>query len=185
MGDEEAVGKPGLYRRYPASSVLAYDGVTVAHYLLGTAGILLGYGQTLEAYIAGLAYMAFAFGQMYIIMPMTVCPNCVYYGLEGSRCVSGNNLLARRLGRKGSMDDFGKRAGRPLSHNKLYMASFILPIVAIVPGLVLEFSLVVLGLLLAVVGLLLLRFFVIFPKVACIHCMMKHRCPNAKAMGLA
>jgi hypothetical protein len=29
------------------------------------------------------------------------------------------------------------------------------------------------------------RVFVIFKKVACVHCMAKKRCPNAIAMGLA
>jgi hypothetical protein len=35
-----------------------------------------------------------------------------------------------------------------------------------------------------VVGLLLYRFFVIFPKIACVHCSVKNICPNAEAMGL-
>ncbi len=34
-------------------------------------------------------------------------------------------------------------------------------------------------------GLMLFRVFVIFKKVACVHCMAKKRCPNAIAMGLA
>jgi hypothetical protein len=38
---------------------------------------------------------------------------------------------------------------------------------------------------LAVLALLLFRFFVIFPKVACVHCYAKNRCPNAIKMGMA
>jgi hypothetical protein len=53
-----------------------------------------------------------------------------------------------------------------------------------IPALILNFSLVLLTILLAVVGLLLYRFFVIFPKIACVHCSAKNLCPNAQAMGL-
>jgi hypothetical protein len=37
----------------------------------------------------------------------------------------------------------------------------------------------------AVLGLMLFRVFYVFRKVACVHCMAKRRCPNAKSMGLA
>lgn len=37
---------------------------------------------------------------------------------------------------------------------------------------------------LGVIALLLFRFFVVFTKVACIHCRAKNECPNAQAMGI-
>jgi hypothetical protein len=37
---------------------------------------------------------------------------------------------------------------------------------------------------LALVALLLFRFFVIFPKIACLHCAAKYQCPQAGKMGV-
>jgi len=51
-----------------------------------------------------------------------------------------------------------------------------------IPALILNFSFLLLALLLVVGGLLLFRFFVVLPKTACAHCRAKHECPNAKAM---
>jgi hypothetical protein len=34
------------------------------------------------------------------------------------------------------------------------------------------------------VGLLLFRFFFIFSKVACIHCIAKYNCPQAEAIAV-
>jgi len=53
-----------------------------------------------------------------------------------------------------------------------------------IPALLLNFSFSLLAIFLAVVGLLLFRFFVIFSKIACIHCYAKHKCPQAEAMGV-
>jgi len=69
-------------------------------------------------------------------------------------------------------------------HNNLYMASLFLPIITIIPALVLNFTFLLLFLFLAVVALLLFRFFVVFPRTACVHCVAKHVCPNVQAMGL-
>jgi hypothetical protein len=181
----ETEGKAELFKSYPASHVLAYDGVTTAHYLLGGYGIMLGFGFEWYAMLLGLGYMVFAFVQMYLVMPLVVCCNCSYYRLEEGTCVSGNNRISRRIARQGDTKDFGKRAEGRLCHNNLYIASLVLPIGFIVPALILNFSWLLLLVFLAVFGLLLLRFFVIFPKVACVHCMMRARCPNAQQMGLA
>ena len=180
-----AGGDAKLYKSYPSSSVLLYNGTTDAHFLLGGLGLLIGYGWTWYAWVLGLGYMAVAFAQMYLMMPLVVCPNCVYYRLEDGSCVSGLNKVSRRIAREGELDDFHKRAGGPLSHNKFYMGSLIFPIVAILPALVINFSIPLLLVWLAVLGLMLFRFFVVFKRVACVHCMAKGRCPNAKAMGLS
>jgi hypothetical protein len=47
-----------------------------------------------------------------------------------------------------------------------------------------NFSVVLLIIFLAVMGLLLFRFFIIFPKIACLHCRAKYECPQAGAMGV-
>ena len=179
-----ASGERDLYIRYPVSSLFIYNGVTALHFLLGGIGIALGYGFSNAAYLAGALYLAFAFGQMYVLMPLMVCRNCVYYRLENSLCVTGLNVISRKIAREGNSDDFARRAQGPLCHNNLYMAALVLPIVGMLPALIFNFSAVLLATFFGVVGLLLFRIFVIFTKIACVHCKAKNTCPNARSMGL-
>lgn len=176
--------KAEIYTRYPQSSILIYNGVTFLHFLLGGIGIMLGYGPSQTGYALGVLYLAFAFVQMYVIMPLTVCPNCVYFGLENGRCAAGLNLVAARLTQAGDPKDFPKRAQGLLCHNNLYMAALFLPILALIPALVLNFSFLLLAIFLTVLGLLLFRFFVIFGRIACLHCRAKYDCPNAERSGV-
>lgn len=75
----ERRAKAELYRKYPLSSVLTYNLATVLHFVLGGIGIVLGYSFSSWAGIClGALYLAFAFVEMYVMMPLTVCPNCVY-----------------------------------------------------------------------------------------------------------
>ena len=53
-----------------------------------------------------------------------------------------------------------------------------------IPALILNFSFLLLAIFLVVVGLLLFRFFVVFTRIACVHCRAKYKCPQAEAMGL-
>ncbi len=122
---------------------------------------------------------------MYVLMPFMVCPNCVYYRLDNSICISGMNLISRKVAKEGNLDKFSNRAKGLFSHNKLYMGSLIFPIVAILPALFVNFSFLLLAIFLVVVGLFLFRLFIVFPKVACVHCRAKNQCPNAQSMGLA
>ncbi len=176
--------KDKLYIRYPAASVWIYNGTTVIHFLLGGAGLVLGYPSWV-GYLLGGLYLAFAFAEMYIVMPLKVCPNCVYYRLEDSLCVSGLNLLSRKMAEEGNVKNFSDRAQGILCHNNMYMASLFLPVLALIPALIIDFSPVVLGILVAVIGLLLFRFFVIFPRIACVYCRARNVCPNARSMGLS
>ena len=68
--------------------------------------------------------------------------------------------------------------------NNLYMAALGIPIIAMIPALVLNFSFIVLVMLIGVIALLLFRFFVIFTKVACVHCRAQNICPQAQSIGL-
>ena len=174
--------KPDLYTKYPISSVFIYNGTTVAHYVLGGIGIILGYGSWI-GYSLGSLYLALSFLEMYIHMPMKVCCNCVYYRLDNSLCISGLNLVSRKMAKEGSVKDFSNRAKGPFCPNNLYIASLAFPILAVILALVLNFSLPVLAILLTLVGLLLFRFFVIFPKIACVHCRAQNICPQAQSMG--
>jgi hypothetical protein len=180
----QAAEKPQTYVYYPLSSVLNYNGVTVAHFLLAGYGLVLGFGGGVVGSVIALVYVLFAFTQMYVVMPLQVCPNCPYFRLKDSRCISALNLLARRIAKPGNPRDFPKRAEGLLCHNNLYMTALILPIPLLIVGLILNFSATLLVIAAAVVGLLLYRFFVLIPKIACPHCVAKYKCPNAKMMGI-
>ena len=118
-------------------------------------------------------------------MPLKVCPNCAYHELEGSLCISGMNVVSRRIARQGEVKRFADRASGLLCPNNLYIAALVVPILALIPALILGFAAPVLAIALVLVALLLLRFFVVFPRVACVHCRAKNICPNARAMGLS
>jgi hypothetical protein len=173
-----------LYTRYPLSSVLIYNGVTVLHFLFGGTGLIIGYFSWL-GYFLGSIYLIFAFIEMYVLMPFKVCPDCPYYKLKDSLCVSGLNLVSRKVAETGNTKDFPERAKGAFCPNNLYIAGLVIPIIGLVPALILNFSYVVLAILLAMAGLLAFRFFILFPKVACGHCRAINICPNAKSMGLS
>lgn len=170
-----------LYTRYPLTNILIYNGTTVLHFLLGGIGIILGY-NSLAGYIVGSLYLIFAFTEMYVLMPLKVCPNCPYFKLDNSLCISGLNVVSRRITKEGNIKNFPNRARGVFCSNNLYIASLAIPVIAIIPALILNFSIPVLIILLVVIGLLLFRFFVIFTKVACIHCRAKNICPQAQSM---
>jgi hypothetical protein len=176
------VKKPDLYTVYPVSSILIYNGTTVAHFISGGIGIFYGYNSWI-GYALGSLYLVFSFLEMYVYMPLKVCNNCVYYKLERSRCISGMNLVSRRITKAGNVANFSGRALGLFCANNLYIASLFIPIILIAPALVFNYSPIVLIILLFLTGLLLFRFFVIFPRIACVHCRAQNICPQAKAMG--
>lgn len=176
--------KPDLYTKYPLSSVLIYNGATITHYVLGGIGIFLGYASWI-GYLLGSIYLALSLIEMYVHMPLKVCCNCVYYRLENSRCISGLNLVARKMAKEGSVEAFPNRARGMFCPNNLYIASLVVPVIAIIPALVLNFSLPLLVILLIIVGLLLFRFLFIFTKIACVHCRAQNICPQAQSMGFS
>lgn len=177
--------KAKLYKRYPFVNILIYNGSTILHFTLGGIGIILGYSfWGWIGHLLGIVYLVFAFGEMYLLMPFAVCPNCVYYRLGGSLCISGLNVVSRKLAQAGKVEDFAKRAEGLLCPNNLYLASLIVPILALIPALIVNFSWSLPVIFVAVIGLLVFRFFVIFPKLACVHCQAKFQCPQAGMMGV-
>ncbi len=57
--------KAKLHTRYPLSSILIYNGSTVAHYLLGGIGIIIGYNfSSWPGYLFGVFYLVFSFVEM-------------------------------------------------------------------------------------------------------------------------
>jgi hypothetical protein len=177
--------KAKLYSKYPLSSVVIYNGSTILHFLLGGIGITLGYGFSPWAgYTCGVLYFLLSLIQMYVWMPLTVCPNCFYYRAKDSLCVSGLNVLSKKIAEEGDLKDFPRRGQGLFCPNNLYLASLIVPILAMIPALIVNFSVVLLLIFLVVTGLLLFRFLIVFPRVACLHCRAKHQCPQAGAMGV-
>jgi hypothetical protein len=174
--------KSNLYTRYPLLSVFIYNGTTAGHYVLGGIGIMVGYGSWI-GYSLGSVYLAFSFIEMYVHMPLKVCCNCVYPRLKNSLCISGLNILAKKVAKEGKVEAFPHRAKGAFCPNNLYIASLVVPIVIIIPALILNYSFSALVILLVVVGLLLFRFFVIFPKIACVHCRAQNICPQAQSMN--
>jgi hypothetical protein len=153
--------------------------------MLGGFGIALGYSfSTWAGYTFGVIYLVFSFIVMYVIMPLSVCPKCIYYRLEDSLCISGMNILSKKIAGEGNLKDFPKRAKGLFCPNNLYLVSLIVPILAMILALIMHFSVVLLLIFLAGLGLLLFRFFFIFPKLACLHCVAKYNCPQAEAMGV-
>src|SRR5512139_2762645 len=103
--------KARLYRQFPLSSVFIYNGSTVLHFLLGSAGISLGYNfSSWAGYGVGLLYLVLSLVDMYVVMPLSVCPNCVYYRTDDTLCISGLNRLSRKVAKPGNPKDFPKRA---------------------------------------------------------------------------
>ena len=171
-----------LYTRYPLRNILTYNGVTILHYILGGTGIIIGYNSWIGL-SAGVVYLLFSFSEMYVHMPLKVCPNCVYHTLKDSLCISGLNLVSRKVAKAGNTNSFSNRAKGFLCPNNLYIFSLVIPIIAVIPALIINFRFGLLAILLIIVGLLVFRFFVIFPKIACVHCRAQKICPQAQQMG--
>jgi hypothetical protein len=184
MDETKPRKKAKLHKRYPKSSLLIYNGTTISHFLLGGIGIIYGYNFSPFSLLFGIIYLVFALGEMYILMPLEVCPNCVYYRMEGSLCVSGMNIVSRRIAKSGNPKNFPNRAKGPFCPNNLYMVSLIFPIIVLIPALIVNFSPILLLIFIAIIGLLLFRFFIIFMKISCIHCLAKYKCPQAGQMGV-
>jgi len=181
---ENSKARAKLYKNYSLSRVFIYEFSTILHYLLGGFGLLLGYNFILMGYLIGVIYLIFAFLQMYILMPLTVCPNCVYYRMGDGRCVSGLNKVSRKIAKEGNQEDFPKRAEGLFCYNNIYMIALFFPLVLMIPSLILNFSLILLSMFLSVLVLLVFRFFIIFPKIACLHCQAKFTCPIGEKIGV-
>ncbi len=146
---------------------------------------MLGYNLSWLAYLFGAVYLAFAFAGMYLVMPLTVCPNCVYYGMKDAVCISGLNVISVRIAKKRDIKDFSKRARGIFCHNNMYIASLVIPVIAIIPALIINFSFALLAIFIVLLVLFLFRFFLLIPRIVCPHCRAKNICPNARAMGLS
>ena len=112
----------------------------------------------------GIMYIGFAFGQMYFVMPIAVCPNCVYYRLNNSLCASGMNIFSRKMAKQGDLRNFSNRSKGVFCHNNMYLAALFIPIIAMIPALIFNFSYLLLAMFIIVLGLLLFRMMILFRK---------------------
>jgi hypothetical protein len=177
--------KAKLHHRYPFSTIAVYNGSTIIHFVLG--GIILCQTNRFFGsfgYILGIVYVLGSLLEMYLIMPLQVCRNCVYFGLENGRCVSGLNLLSKKLAIRGSTQNFSRRAEGLFCPNNIYLFSLAFPIIGGIPILVVNFSIQLLLLVASLFLLLIIRFFFIIPRLACLHCLSKFICPQAGQMGV-
>ena len=147
------------FRRYPLWRVLCLNGLTVAHYLLGCAAILLAYrSYPLVGWPCGLAYLVFATVQLYVLMPLVVCPGCVYRSVRGGRCPSDLNLLSARLcAPSPSALEFQERSHGALCQSSLCLWAWVVPVPLALPGLVVSFSWLAATLTATVAALALIR----------------------------
>jgi hypothetical protein len=171
------------FRRYPLWRVLCLNGLTVVHYLLGCAAILIAYrGYPILGWPIGLAYFVFAVVQLYVLMPLVVCPGCVYRTVRGGRCASGLNLISARLcpPSPGAID-FEERTHGALCESSLCLWSLVLPVPLALPGLALSFSWPALLLTVTVAALTVIRLAVVTRRAVCPHCLARRWCPVVRA----
>jgi hypothetical protein len=177
--------KAEIYDRYPISSVVIYNGSTILHFLTG--GLILLFLTKIIGF-SGIAvsalYIVLAFLEMYVIMPLKVCPSCVYFRTSGSLCISGLNVWSKMIAKPGNSTDFPQRAQGLFCQNNLYITSLVFPILLGVLILILKFNLLLLFFEIGLFLLLVLRFFLIIPSLACVHCRSKFVCPQAGQMGV-
>jgi hypothetical protein len=184
MKQEKSTDKIMSFKRYPLSHVFIYNGIMAIHVLLGTMGIIYGYDFTWAGKLIGYSYLAFAFIQWVVVMPLTVCPACDYFRNRESRCISGFNIISKRIWNRPEKKDLSRRNKGFFCHNHLVVMSLVIPIVIMIHALIFNFSLFLLFLLIIVIGLMLFRILVILPRLACIHCLAKKKCPNADLIGI-
>jgi len=171
------------FTRYPPKNILLFNSLTILYYLLGGIGLMIAY-ENWWGFWLGALYFLFAFSQMYLVLPLIVCPSCIYTRIENALCMSGLNTLSQRLAPRGRSQDFQKRRKGLLCHTNLYLAAFLIPILGIAPGLFISFSFGLFLIILALIVLVGVFFLVIYPKNSCGFCRAKEICPNAKAMRI-
>lgn len=177
-----------VHERYPAGTIVLANATAVTHSLLGAAAIMVAYSAVVAppaAAALAAAYLVFALGQMYVLMPARVCRHCVYTLTEGARCTCGLNLFARRFLPPGDPDRFADRGMGALSSDRLFLVAYVVPILAVAPVLFVGFSWTVLALTVALVAFIPFRVAVLFRRFACAHCLQKERCPTARSVGVA
>ena len=120
--------------------------------------------------------------QLYVLMPLVVCPACVYRSIRDGRCASGLNLVSARLcPPTAHAGAFAERTQGALCQSSLCFWSWVAPVPLAVPGLAVSFSWLALTLTAAVVVLTVIRLTVVMRLAVCPHCLARRWCPMARA----
>jgi hypothetical protein len=169
---------------YPSSYIFLYNSSTILHFFLGAFALVIGYDFLWFKYLFGLFFLLFAFINMYIIMPLVVCPHCPYFSLEKSLCVSGLNIIANLITTKGNVKCFVKRNEGLVSHNNLIKLSLYLPFILILPAFFINLSIGLIIISFLLIGSIAFRLIYLIPVISCGHCRVKAQCPNAKKLKI-
>jgi hypothetical protein len=174
--------KSRSFRRYPLWRVLLTNGLTFVHYIAGASAIVVAYpNHPILGWPIGLAYFVYAVVQLYVLMPLVVCPGCVYASIPGGRCSSGLSLIAARLRPAPAQSaGFENRAQGALCQSSLCLWSLAAPLPIALPGLVVSFSWIGFAFNLAVAALTAVRLTGVFRLVVCSHCLARRWCPVAR-----
>ena len=175
------------FRRYPLWRVLCLNGLTVGHYFLGCGAILVAYrSYPLVGWPLGLAYLVFAVVQLYVLMPLVVCPGCVYRSVRDGRCPSGLNLISARLcPPSASAIEFRERTHGTLCQSSLCLWSWVLPVPLALPGLAVSFSWLAATLTAIVTALTVIRLALVTKRAVCSHCLARRWCPVVRTRRAA
>lgn len=170
---------PGSFKRHPLWRVLCLNGLTVFHYVVGCAAILAAYrSYPIVGWPVGLAYFVFATVQFYVLMPLVVCPGCVYRTVRGGRCPSGLNLISARLcPPSASAIEFRERTHGPLCQSSLGLLSWVLPVPLALPGLIVSLSGMAAIITTTVAVLTVVRLAIVTRHALCSHCLAQRWCP--------
>jgi hypothetical protein len=181
-GTIESAQKQTPYRRYPLWRVALTNGLTLIHYIAGAGAIVLAYPSLpIVAWPVGLAYFVYAVVQLYVLMPLVVCPGCVYSGIDGGRCPSGLSVISARFFRDPAQRAaFDARTQGALCQSNLCLVSLVAPVPLAVPGLIVSFSWPGLALTVAVAALVTARLAGAYRRVVCAHCLARRWCPVAR-----
>ena len=182
----EAPGRES-FRRYPLWMVLSLNGLTLVQYAVGCAAIALSYrSYPIVGWPVAVAYVVYAVMQLYVLMPLVVCPACVYSSIRNGRCANGLNLISVRFSPSPVPGPgFEERTRGALCQSSLCLLSLVLPVPLAVPGLVVSFSWMGLALTLAVGALAGVRLAYIAPRAVCSHCLARRWCPAARSGRVA
>ena len=179
-GDQAPGPRP--FRRFALWRVLSLDGLAVLHYTAGCLAILAAYrGHPVLAWPLGLTYLVFATVQLFVLMPLVVCPGCVYRTIRDGRCPSGLNLISARLCPPSpNALEFRERSHGALCQSKLTWWSWIAPLPLALPGLALSFSWTAAAPTALVVALIAIRRLA-SRRAVCPHCLAHRWCPASRA----
>jgi len=163
------------------------NALTLGHYVVGCAAVLAAYrSYPVLGWPIGLAYLVFAVVQFYVLMPVIVCPGCVYRTMRAARCASGLNLISARLSPRATPPGgFEERNKGALCQDSLCLWSWILPVPLAVPGLILSFSWPALALTATVAVLATVRLVFVERLAVCPHCLARRWCPVVRARRAA